>query len=88
MSYPVITNTGLTLQAPEDPPSPDELSHPDYLDAAGGQAWDHWDFPDWDCRFLRHLATGLLYHDEDLYLIGWFDPQTGSIDLFDAPMDE
>ncbi len=88
MSYPVTTITGLTLLAPEDPPTLLELGHPDFAADGGGSAWDHWEFPAWDCRFLRHLSTGLLYHDEDLYLIGWIDPATGDIDLFDAPPDE
>jgi hypothetical protein len=89
MSYTVTTITGLTLQAHEDPPAAWELDHSDFTADGGVPGWDLWEAPQgWDCRFLRHLSTGLLYHDEDLYLIGWLDPDTEDIDLFDAPLDE
>lgn len=86
-----ITITVLTSYGTKDLLGPDRApsAATSHLDAAGGRPWDLWDAPaDWGCQFLRHVETGLLYHDTDGYMVGWLDPDTGSIDLFDAPLDE
>ena len=88
MSVPIITCTGLRLRAPEDPPTRDELDHPDFLKADGSRDWELWSAPEgWGCDFARHLSTDLLYHPDDSYLIGWWHAEEQHVDLFDCPSD-
>lgn len=88
MTVPVITCTGLRLRAPEDPPTRDELDHPDFLKADGSRDWELWSAPEgWECDFARHLSTDLLYHPDDRYLIGWWYAEEQHVDLFDCPSD-
>lgn len=88
MTHCAITYTGLRLEAPEDPPRRDELDHPDFTHADGSRRWEIWDAPqDWDCQFMRHRETDLLYHPDDGYLIGWLHADAALIDLFDSPLE-
>lgn len=80
----VITSTG-----PVDLLGPCRAPREGTARPAPAGRWALWDAPeDWGCQFLRHLDTDLLYDSVDGYLVGWMDAAAGTVDLFDAPIDE